>query len=220
MQSRLYLCFECLALFGLVPGLLILLQLQGGFPFFGVLIGLLVLTLVISVLDPQIRFRFTHSGSTLRACMKNVMTRLLLSAVLLTALTIWLYPELLLRLPREKPRIWVLVMCLYPLLSVAPQEFIFRSFFMQRYQPLFGEGKLLLWVNALAFGWAHVFFLNAAAPLLTIIAGYLLASTWRQSKSFLLVCLEHAVYGQIVFTSGLGWFFYTGTAGAIADSLP
>lgn len=219
MNSRLYLSFECLFLFGLIPGLLILIQLQGGFPFFGVLLALLILTLVISVFDPNVRFRFTHTGSIIRSRMKLILMRLILSAIILTLITAILYPELLLGLPREQPRIWIMVMCLYPLLSVAPQEFIFRSFFMQRYQPLFGEGQTMLWVNALVFGWAHAFFLNALAPLLSIIAGYLLASTWRQSKSFLLVCLEHAVYGQIVFTSGLGWFFYNGTARSIADSM-
>lgn len=220
MNSRLYLCFECLILFGVVPGLLILIQLHGGFPFFGVLIGLLILTLILSAFDPNVRFRFSHSGSAIRSCMKKVGVRLPLSAFLLTLLTMGLYPELFLRLPREQPRIWILVMCLYPLLSVAPQEFIFRSFFMQRYRPLFGDGQAMLWTNALVFGWAHVFFLNAVAPLLSVIAGYLLAATWKQSKSFLLVCLEHAVYGQIVFTSGLGWFFYTGSAQAIANSTP
>ncbi|MEX2607693.1 MAG: CPBP family intramembrane glutamic endopeptidase, partial [Kiritimatiellia bacterium] len=204
---------------GFIPAALIWLQLHGGFPFFGILIAFMVLTLGITVLDPRVRFRFDPSDSPVRSLLQKVFLRLLLSAGVLTLLTVCVYPDLFLQLPRERPRIWLMVMCLYPLLSVAPQEFIFRGFFMQRYQPLFGEGRTMLWVNALVFGWTHVFFLNAVAPLLSIIAGYLLASTWRQSKSFWLVCLEHAVYGQIVFTTGLGWFFYNGTARAIVDSL-
>lgn len=220
MNNRLLLSLECLLLFVCIPGALIWLQLQGGFPFFGILIGFLILTLMLSLFDPRVRFRFNHSDSPVRSRLPKIFLRLSAAAGALTLLTVCVYPELFLRLPRERPRIWLMVMCLYPLLSAAPQEFIFRSFFMQRYQPLFGEGRTMLWINALAFGWAHVFFLNAVAPLLSIIAGYLLAHTWRNSKSFLLVCLEHAVYGQLVFTSGLGWFFYNGTTRAIADSIP
>jgi hypothetical protein len=220
MKNRLYLSFECFLLFGLIPGWLIHLQMQGGFPFFAILTAMLLLTLVLAALDPQIRFRFPFNRKATCQLLPKLAERLLLAALALTLLTWWLYPSLLFRFPREQPRIWFMVMCLYPLLSVAPQEFIFRSFFMQRYLPLFGQGQAMLWVNALVFGWAHAFFLNAAAPLLSVAAGYLLAKTWQQSKGFLLVSLEHAVYGQIVFTCGLGWFFYNGTARAIAESMP
>jgi hypothetical protein len=110
----------------------------------------------------------------------------------------------------------MLVMMLYPLLSVVPQEFLFRIYFMQRYRPLFGEGALMLWVNALVFGWAHIFFLNPIAPLLSVIAGLLLADTWRRTRSLRAVWLEHALYGQIVFTCGLGWFFFHGSVRAVS----
>ncbi len=40
--------------------------------------------------------------------------------------------------------------------------------------------------------------------------GWLFADTYRQSRSLWLVCLEHALYGDLIFTIGLGTFFYHG----------
>ncbi|BCB83640.1 hypothetical protein [Phytohabitans suffuscus] len=42
-------------------------------------------------------------------------------------------PEQLFDLPREEPLIWALVAVFYPLLSVYPQELIYRAFLLHRY---------------------------------------------------------------------------------------
>lgn len=208
-----YLAMECALLFGGIPALLLWFELYSDVPFFPVLFGLLALTLLLGWSDPDLKFRPTTIPNPFR----KLALRLLAAALGLTSITAFFYPELLFRLPREQPKIWIMVMILYPILSVAPQEYLFRTYFMQRYRPLFGEGSTMILINALAFGWAHAFFLNWIAPLLSILAGWLLARTWQASKSFRRVCLEHAVYGQIVFTSGIGWFFYTGSTRAIEN---
>jgi hypothetical protein len=82
---------------------------------------------------------------------------------------------------------------------------------------VFGSGQQMLLANSLAFAWAHAFFLNGLAPVLSLVGGVLLALTWQRSRSFAAVCLEHALYGQIVFTVGIGWFFYTGSTHAVAE---
>lgn len=47
---------------------------------------------------------------------------------------------------------WALVIVLYPILSVYPQELIFRAFLFHRYAPLFGNGVGLVAASAAAFG--------------------------------------------------------------------
>ena len=214
--GKLTLVIECTLLFGLIPGLLLWFQLHQNIPFFPVLFGFLSLTLLIGWRDPNVSFR----PQTQTASPKKLILRIAAAAIGLTLLTALFYPPLLFRLPRERPQLWLMVMLLYPLLSVAPQEFLFRTFFMQRYRPVFGEGATMLWVNALAFAWAHIFFLNLIAPILSLIAGLLLAHTWQKNRSFRTVCLEHALYGQIVFTCGIGWFFYQGSTAAIQQMTP
>lgn len=214
--GKLTLAIECTFLFGLIPGLLLWFQLHQHVPFFPVLFGFLSLTLLIGWRDPNVKFNPPSSPTRL----KYILFRIAAAALGLILLTGLFYPQLLFRLPRERPQLWLLVMLLYPLLSVAPQEFLFRTFFMQRYRPLFGDGVGMLWVNAFAFAWAHIFFLNLIAPILSLIAGLLLAHTWQKTKSFRIVCLEHALYGQIVFTCGIGWFFYQGSTAAIQQMTP
>ena len=55
-------------------------------------------------------------------------------------------------------------MLAYPLLSVYPQEVLFRTFFFQRYEKVLGsEQATVLW-SAFVFGLAHLFFANWIAP--------------------------------------------------------
>jgi membrane protease YdiL (CAAX protease family) len=53
-------------------------------------------------------------------------------------------------------------------------------------------------------------FLNPLAVLLTIPGGFLLSKTYGRTKSLLVTGIEHAIYGNLVFTVGLGFYFYKG----------
>lgn len=117
-------------------------------------------------------------------------------------------PELLFGFPRARPRLWLLVMVLYPLLSAYPQEVIYRAFFFQRYKPILSSPVVMVWVSTLAFSFLHIVFHNWLAVFLTIPAGYVFTRTYLRTKSLLMAALEHALYGCIIFTSGLGRFFY------------
>jgi membrane protease YdiL (CAAX protease family) len=115
-------------------------------------------------------------------------------------------------LPRQAPALWIAVMFIYPLLSVWPQEMVYRAFIYNRYAPLFGQKWGYVAVSALAFGYVHMIFLNGIAIAMTAFGGFLFARDYARHKSLLLVCLEHALYGCLVFTVGLGRFFYSGAA--------
>jgi uncharacterized protein len=120
-------------------------------------------------------------------------------------------PQLLFSFVKRAPAFWALVMLLYPLLSVYPQELLYRAFFFHRYQPLFGSGWVMLAASACAFGFVHIIFGNWISIVLCIIGGFLFAFTYQQSGSLLLTCIDHALFGNFIFTIGLGQFFYHGS---------
>jgi hypothetical protein len=51
------------------------------------------------------------------------------------------------------------------------------------------------------------------APFLSLFVGFMLANSYAQHRSLRLVWIEHALYGCLAFTFGLGWFFYHGARG-------
>lgn len=118
----------------------------------------------------------------------------------------------LLQLPIEKPKLWMMIMVLYPILSVFPQEIIYRVFFFDRYASLFVNQRHMIFASAFAFGHAHFMFNNWVAYFMSVIGGLIFADTYARTRSLPLVWLEHALYGCFVFTIGLGWYFYTGNA--------
>jgi len=142
------------------------------------------------------------------------------AAALLTVIVAALTPDLLLQLPRQRPVLWVLVMVLYPLLSVYPQEIIFRTFFFHRYEPLFPRPTHMILMSGITFGLAHLFFANWLAPVLTTLGGLLFASTYQRSGSTLQAFLEHGLWGDFIFTVGLGWYFYGGSIVLMAGGSP
>ncbi len=142
--------------------------------------------------------------------LKIIILRFIFAIILLTAFTYYFYPELFLRFPTQRPQLWLIVMLLYPILSAYPQEIISRAFFFQRYADFFPNINILIIVNAILFAWMHILFANWIAIILSLIGGLFFAHTYQQTRSVLLVTIEHALYGNFLFTIGLGWFFYHG----------
>ena len=136
---------------------------------------------------------------------------------LVGALSRRLSPGTFLWLPRMRPRLWLLVVTFYPLLSVLPQGVIFRVFFVHRYALVFGHGAALLAAGALAFAFAHVIFRNLVAVALTGIGGLLFLHTYLATGSMLLSSLEHAAYGVAAFTFGIGRSLYVGATRNASD---
>jgi len=131
----------------------------------------------------------------------------------LIAVATWLaFPNLFLELPRQRPLLWALIMVLYPLLSVWPQEMLYRSLLFHRYRTLVRSDIALILISAAAFGFAHIIFRNWIAIVMTAAGGLLFARDYARHRSLSLTCLEHSLYGCLIFTIGLGRFFYTGAA--------
>lgn len=129
--------------------------------------------------------------------------------LLLLGLGVWLFaPEMLFSLIRRAPVLWLGVMILYPIFSVYPQELLYRGFFFHRYKLLFGDGTGMIAASAMVFGFVHIIFGNWVAVGLTSIGGVLFGWTYRKSGSLVLTCLEHALFGDFIFTIGIGQFLY------------
>ncbi len=170
--------------------------------------------LLYLLLDPTFpRHQLWNAAGTKRG-LRWMLIRFAVGAALLTAATAIFEPDLFLRLPRERTGLWIAIMCFYPIFSVYPQEIIFRTFFTQRYAAALGSNAALVIVGAAAFGWAHVIFGTTLAVLLSALGGLLFMTTYLRTKSTLAASIEHALYGDLLFTVGLGWYFYSGSIDA------
>lgn len=145
--------------------------------------------------------------------MKPVLIRWVFATLAMGLLCYFYAPERFLFLPQERPYVVLVLIFVYPIASALPQEFIFCSFFFRRYGTFFGTGLKMIIASAIVFAYAHVLFINWVAPTLSLIAGYIFARTYQQSKSLALVTIEHGLYGNSLFIIGLGWYFYGGAVG-------
>jgi len=143
----------------------------------------------------------------------RILARFAAGGLVMTAATYALLPEHFLELPRQHPRLWLLILVLYPLLSVYPQELIYRAFFFAQAPRLLPHVRAawFLALNVALFGFAHLVFRNVWAPLLSAAGGLLFATTYLKSRSVMCATFEHALWGNLIFTLGLGPLFAGGT---------
>lgn len=132
-----------------------------------------------------------------------------LIASCLSIYTVLVEPESVLSILRDNHTRWALIMITYPVLSAAPQEIIYRAFFFHRYGTLFKEEKISVLANAALFAFGHILFRNWVAIIGAFVASLLWATTYLGSRSHLIVTIEHALYGDLVFTLGIGRYFYS-----------
>lgn len=158
--------------------------------------------------DPGYTFGEDWSGEAGSGDWKGLALRGCVVAAAILALTFLVQPGQFLGFPRSAPWRWGMVMLLYPLLSALPQELLYRSWFFRRYEPLFGPEAGMVLASALSFSFLHIVYDNPWALALSFAGGLLFARTYRRSRSLMLVTAEHALYGCLVFTIGMGGYFY------------
>ncbi len=210
MTRRLQLILELVLIFIAFP-VVIYLRLVPNLPI-PYLLGVALFAFLVLWRDPQfelrslVRWRWREATPHLWP----ILLRDLACLALLALATRLFYPELLFSLIRRSVGIWAAIMILYPLLSVFPQELLYRAYFFYRYEPLFGNGWGMIVASALAFGFVHIIFGNWLAIALCVIGGFLFSFTYRNTGSLLLTCVDHAIFGNFLFTIGLGKYFYHG----------
>lgn len=174
----------------------------------------LVCYLIARAVDPARATGGWNWAAVNRANLMPMLGRFALCAALMYGATAWLSPELLFGFVREKPMFWAIVMVAYPLVSVVAQEIIYRRYLFARFAALLNPPLLMIIISGLGFGFGHVAFDNWVAPTLCAVGGVLFSQTYHKTRSLALVCIEHALYGNFVFTVGLGRYFYHGAVGA------
>jgi membrane protease YdiL (CAAX protease family) len=173
----------------------------------GVVLGILLWR------DPTFERRRLMNVRAMREWWWRVLALVGLFAVALWgALAAW-DPESLFYLPRERTWLWVAIMFFYPLLSVYPQEVIFRTWLFHRYKEVLPAEWMRVAASTVAFGYAHIMFQHWIPLAMTTIGGFVFARTYVRSKSTFVVAVEHGLYGMAIFTIGLGRFFYLGAVG-------
>lgn len=143
--------------------------------------------------------------------LRIIIPRWIIACVAMTVFIYYYDPDRMFGLFDRMP-IWgvPLLVVMYTFLSALPQEFIFCTFFFDRYKRWFKTDRARIIASAIVFAYAHVLFINPVAPALSLIAGLIFASTYARTRSLALVTLEHGLYGGWLFIVGLGWYFYGG----------
>ena len=201
MQSIRYKFLELFIIFILIP-------ISFAFNYVPILkltIGVLGFTYIIYVLFKVEKMKLQiEKNINWVAFWKLIIIKLLIIAVI-TSLFVWFTDaNSLFIVVFNKPKLWILILILYSLFSVYPQELLYRTFFFKRYKNLFKNENIFIVINALLFSLAHLFFKNMLVLMLTFIGGILFAITFKKTKSTLLVSIEHSIYGCWLFTVGMG----------------
>ena len=170
--------------------------------------GLTAYCLIVLLRDPGFDREHLWNAAALSENARPIVALFTLAAVIGIVLVRRFVPDLFLSFPRSKPRVWSMVMVLYPILSVYPQGIVYRAFVFDRYRDLFGPPWAIVLASAVAFAYVHIVFQNKLAIGLTLIAGVLFALRYLQTGSLFVSSFEHALYGCSIFTIGLGRSFY------------
>ncbi len=181
------------------------------------LLGILVLLLLLDFDRAWLRAFLTFPRP---AVVLQILGLFVVCGGALTLYAANVFPQYFLAFPQRVPDLWLRVMILYPVLSVTAQETLFRVLFFHRYAPLFGghrdaaifaNASLFAFAHAVLFAYRHVPF-HWEAVAISFAGGLIFAYRFSQTRSFWAAALEHALYGDLIFTIGLGVFFFTGVA--------
>lgn len=205
--SRGWLMTEFLGLYLLIPlAIALFLPPRQMFP---ALFAMTALGLVLLARTPDFRWRELAQG------WRGLEPRLLAGFGLVTFLACVAVMLVsgrgeLFGLPRHNPRFWLLILLLYPLLSALPQELIFRALFFHRYARLLPGRRVAVLVNAGLFSLAHLMYWSWLVAVMTFAGGLVFGWAYAFRQSFALAFVLHALAGGILFSVGLGLWFYSG----------
>jgi membrane protease YdiL (CAAX protease family) len=213
IRSRLYLIFELLGIFVIFPAIIYALL---PIPIIPILWMISFLSIWAVFKDKTFERDSLWRSFELKKNYKGMLKQFIIIAAVMIALVYFFIPDHLFSLIKEDPLLWALIVILYPLISVYPQELLYRTFFFHRYKMLFNKKWLMITVNALLFGYMHIIFQNWVSVGLTVLGGFLFASMYERTRSTLFVSVAHALYGDLIFTVGLGTYFYGGTLSMVS----
>jgi hypothetical protein len=172
------------------------------------IIGSGLASLAALLLDPTFPRRQLWDAALARQGLRALAVRTVFVWAALFLFALVRAREHLFEMPRTRPVAWLLVMMLYPPISAYSQEIMFRTLFFHRYAGLLRWPAARVIASGLLFGWAHIVVHDLSAIFLASLGGLLFAATYERRRSTLLVSIEHGLYGNVIFTVGLGGLFF------------
>ena len=206
-MKELFLVLEFLILFFIIP-VLAAFVLPPSLLFPSLLLFTLLGILLLCI-TPEFRWKSLW-GNWVSINWRLLGSFLLVGLLALSVLAFWIDPGNIFYLPMDSPKLWIFIMIAYPIVSVVPQELIYRPLFFIRYKSILPTGQSLVVVNAICFCLIHLFYWNFVVLFITLLGGLIFSYIYHKNKNFLEVVLFHSVGGCIIFTTGLGRYFYSG----------
>ncbi|TPN83411.1 CPBP family intramembrane glutamic endopeptidase [Aquimarina algicola] len=201
MKSKLYRGIELFLFFVLLP-LSYLLDSHFLFKVIPTFFGFIY---ILVLLKRNQYLKFSLPSVTLwKPFWKTTLIKLFIIIIVTTIYVYGIAPDKLFSVLLKKPGLWVIILFVYTFLSVWPQEIIYRTFFYDRYEDLIANNYLFIFINAILFSLAHIFLGSLLVQILTFLGGLLFAYTYHKTRSTILVSIEHAIYGNWLFTVGMG----------------
>ncbi len=140
---------------------------------------------------------------------------LLIHAFIVTLCSIFLFScvyffdhENLFNLPRSNLLVWTILCLMYPLFSAYGQEIIYRVFLFYRYRTIFKTKRMFILASSVSFSFVHIVYYSPISIILTLFLGIYLSTTYLKTKSVLFTSIIHSIFGNLIFTIGLGSYFW------------
>ncbi len=114
----------------------------------------------------------------------------------------------LFNLPKGNILIWIMLCIFYPVFSAYGQEIIYRVFLFHRYRTIFKKNIFFILASGVSFSFMHIVYYSHISIILTLFMGIYLASIYVKTKSVLFTSILHGFLGDVVFTIGLGSYFW------------
>lgn len=166
----------------------------------------LIYVILIAIIERKKKVFRTRNCNQIEV-FRKILLRLLIIVVGTITVLYFTNKEDLFNVISTKPTLWLTFSAVYLLGSVIPQELLYRTFFVKRYQSIFSNETIFILVNALLFSFGHVWFQSFIVLAFTFIGGILFMKTYIHSKSIIIVMIEHALYGIWLYTVGYGELF-------------
>lgn len=209
--GRLWRLLEMALLYGAAPLAVDHAVHKMGFPVFIALLPVLGLILIVLLVDPTFSVRRELSRGFGISTLASILAVFVVAGGGVAYYVAHYHPAWFLEFPRDRPDTYMKIMLLYPAMSVAAQELVYRTFYFHRYGLLFGRAWwLAIALNGILFGLGHIVVDTPVAVYGTMATGALFATRYALTRSFWAVFVEHTLWGAFVFTVGLGRFFFTG----------
>jgi len=206
LLKLIFLGFEFIILFFGIP---ILIFLDTGFIHPSVVL-LPVLIVIILLLRFSTDFTFKELiilNITRREVLRNAIV-MLTSGIFMLLMVLLMDRENLFNLPKGNIVVWILLCTFYPVFSAYGQEIIYRTFLFRRYKILFKNDRLIILSSGIAFSFMHIVYYSPISMVLTLIGGLYLAYVYSKTRSVLFTAILHGILGILVFTVGLGHYFW------------